>query len=236
MGPAFTRHADCGTRGQTARLPGHGMLRGERTRQAAEGVAAFAALAVLAAQARGGPLGRLDRKLPRVLQGRRTSAGIAAARAVSGLAEPEFIGALLVASAVARWRRGRWWAACAPCVVVPAGAFARRRLSRVIRRERPPEPCWLIKPEGFSLPSKHTTLAVLTAGALISSARGSSRTGQAAPFLTAAVVGASRVYLGVHWPTDILAGWLFAEGWIRLARSATWAEGHIRPSRPAGGR
>ena len=108
----------------------------------------------------------------------------------------------------------------APCLVVPAGAMARRCLSRVIRRPRPPESGWLAKPEGFSLPSKHTTLAALTAGALIST-RGGSRAGQAAPLLTAAAVGASRVYLGVHWPTDVLAGWLFAEGWLRLASAAT---------------
>ena len=108
---------------------------------------------------------------PRVLQGRRSPAGITAARAVSSLAEPEFVSALLVARPSPRGRRGRWWAALAPCMVVPAGAIARRRLSRVIRRARPPESGWLAEPEGFSLPSKHTTLAALTAGALISTPR-----------------------------------------------------------------
>ena len=39
---------------------------------------------------------------------------------------------------------------------------------------------------------------------------------QATPLITAACVGTSRVYLGVHWPADVVAGWLFAEGWLRL--------------------
>jgi len=36
----------------------------------------------------------------------------------------------------------------------------------------------------------------------------------AATLVAAAGVGANRVYLGVHWPADVAAGWLFAEGWL----------------------
>ena len=225
MGPMVTHSPARTTRSKAARVAGpppHSGL----GRQVAAGAAA---LAVLAARAKDGPLGSAERQLPGRLQGRRTPSGIAAARAVSSLAEPGFVSALLAVRALAVWQRDGWQAACVPGLVVGTGAVARRRLSRVIRRSRPPESGWLTEPEGFSLPSKHTALGALTAGALAGGAGGGSRAGQAAPLLAAALVGTSRVYLGVHWPTDVLAGWLFAEGWLRLARAVTEAGQGLGP-------
>ena len=149
---------------------------------------------------------------------RRCPAGTAVARAVSALAEPTVAYPLLAAAGAAR--RDGWRGGCAPCLVVASGAMARRRLSRVIARQRPPAETWLIEPEGFSLPSKHTALAALAAGGVRTRSRRPRpcRTGSAGP-------GRRRRRHQPCLPGRALARGRgrrpapFAEGWLRLTAS-----------------
>jgi membrane-associated phospholipid phosphatase len=178
----------------------------------------FALLAVIAAQPPGRWRDRLDAYITRAVADARVSAAVRAARAVSALAEPcPAAIALAAASAIAARRAGRK-AGCGSLLAVWAGMTARRKLSGLVARPRPPAVLWLAEPEGFSLPSKHTALAGLTAGACVAGLGASRSTSQAAALVAAAGVGASRVCLGVHWPSDVLTGWLFAAGWLDLCR------------------
>lgn len=73
-----------------------------------------------------------------------------------------------------------------------------------------------------SFPSGHAMLSAvvfLTLGVLLARTQGDVRvkTYLLAVAATATmIVGASRVYLGVHWPTDVLAGWAIGTGWALM--------------------
>jgi len=186
-------------------------------RQARGSALAFAGLAVIVARPEHGLIGRLDQAVIRLAENGRNPAAVRAARAVSSLGEPGFVFIPIAAATAIAVRRGGWRQACVPGLTVATGAAVRRVLSRAIARPRPAEAIWLTQPEGFSMPSKHTSLAVLTAGACARCTTTSGLGRHGVPLLVAACVGSSRIYLGVHWPTDVLAALLFAEGWLQLA-------------------
>ena len=166
-------------------------------------------------------LARADRTIFAAVVARRSPAVIAVARAASGLAEPEVIYPLLAAAGLVAARRAGWPQAAVPCLVVAGGAAARGQISRVIARPRPPASEWLSEPEGFSMPSRHTAIAAIAAGAGARALGIDGASRRVAPLLAAAGVGASRVCLGVHWPGDVLAGWVFAEAWLFLTDRVT---------------
>jgi undecaprenyl-diphosphatase len=74
-----------------------------------------------------------------------------------------------------------------------------------------------------SFPSGHSTLSAatfLTLAMLIASLepnRGTKVMVYVLAFALVLSVGVSRVYLGVHWPSDVLAGWCLGAAWALAA-------------------
>ncbi|WP_405721969.1 phosphatase PAP2 family protein [Streptomyces sp. NBC_01537] len=118
--------------------------------------------------------------------------------------------------------RGRLLGAAAALGFLAAGQALRYGVLHVIARPRPPVADWAAPASGYAFPSGHTTTSALAAGllawALLRTLR-PARARVAVVLLTcwALAVGASRVYLGVHWATDVLGGWLFALTLLALA-------------------
>lgn len=96
-------------------------------------------------------------------------------------------------------------------------------LKPLLARARPDIVDRLVQvPESFSLPSGHAanSAAVYGAIALISTVLWWRKRQRRAIWAGAAtlvfLIGLSRVWLGVHWPSDVVAGWLVGAGWTFL--------------------
>ncbi|MFF3517185.1 phosphatase PAP2 family protein [Streptomyces sp. NPDC002573] len=102
-------------------------------------------------------------------------------------------------------------------VIAAAGAaalfsvVASLLLKHLIARPRPDSGLALVQAGGYSMPSTDAALvAGLTVAALFAvrwSSRGRRRAAAAAVVAANLVTGLALVYLGVHWTTDVLAGW-----------------------------
>jgi undecaprenyl-diphosphatase len=114
------------------------------------------------------------------------------------------------------------------CASVLGGLAAGTVLKDVFQRPRPDLVPYSAYASGASFPSGHSMMSAvtyLTLGALL--ARSQERKRLKAYFLLIAIfltlaVGVTRVYLGVHWPTDVLAGWTAGAVWALLC----WLAAH----------
>ena len=130
---------------------------------------------------------------------------------------------LLVFGLIASLRRPR---EAIVLLAASAGGMALTALLKdVFQRDRPPLALHLAPAINASFPSGHATLSAtvyLTLGALTAHFAHRRRVrlyALSAAVVLTIVVGCSRVYLGVHWPTDVLAGWCVGSAWALVCWS-----------------
>ena len=117
---------------------------------------------------------------------------------------------------------GRGRLALVIVIAVGGGTILESALKTAFARARPEESLRLVQVTSFSFPSGHSMLSsvvYLTLGALL--ARTVPRPAQKSFIIGAALglsflVGLSRVMLGVHYPTDVVAGWTLGIAWSLL--------------------
>jgi undecaprenyl-diphosphatase len=119
---------------------------------------------------------------------------------------------MVVFAAWLLWRK-RAWAALVMVVVPPLAGVGSSILKEAFARARPDVVPHLDLVTNLSFPSGHATNAMATyllAALLIAHTRRSLWT--VAAVAVAGMIGASRMLLGVHWPSDVIGGWCWGAG------------------------
>ncbi|MFL6140898.1 MAG: phosphatase PAP2 family protein [Labedaea sp.] len=131
--------------------------------------------------------------------------------------------AVLTAVATGWLARRRDWSDAVLVAVAGSGALILIPVTKgLIGRERPPVASQLLIQMTPAFPSGHALGSLTVVGALTAVALTRLPTRSVRVLFTCAgtlfvlTVGISRLYLGVHWATDVLGGWLLGATWLVL--------------------
>lgn len=140
---------------------------------------------------------------------------------ITALGSKTVLTLVTVIAAMAAWLGQRRRAALEVALAGAGAGLLTLLLKQWVERPRPDLMPWLDEWVGasYSFPSGHAFSAMAIYGALgvilgrLAPTSAAARFTFGASILIAVLVGVSRVYLGVHYPTDVLAGWLAGGTW-----------------------
>lgn len=120
----------------------------------------------------------------------------------------------------------RWFLLAGWTVALAGGGLLNMALKAIFRRTRPISPNPFITAPGWSFPSGHAMGALIAYGMLayvmviLFQGKGARLTVSIAAAL-ALLIGASRMYLGVHYFSDVIAGYVAGIAWLAVCITAT---------------
>lgn len=206
--------------------PGPGARPRGRRRRSALGLATVLLgagfFAVLARALGDGPkLGRADQVFADALHAHVPPAALKVFALLTHLGDTAVLTGLGIGVAVVLLARGWPWLALGWGVAVGGNSVLNHSLKQVFVRARPLDGSGLALAPGFSFPSGHSSGAVVAYGMLAYLALRLLPAKWHLPALLAAVaiafsVGASRVFLRVHFASDVVAGFLSGTAWLTL--------------------
>jgi undecaprenyl-diphosphatase len=165
----------------------------------------------------------LDRPVAAFVAAHRSGALTMVMRLVSSMGGPFVLAMVTVAAGVlAGVLRKSWGPVLVTGVTTAGGSVLTAVFKDVLGRPRPPLADAVAAADGYAFPSGHAAVAVAALGVLafLGTAHLRSWPGRVTAWAAAAVlatlVGISRVYLGVHWTTDVIGGLAFGACWLAV--------------------
>lgn len=128
------------------------------------------------------------------------------------------------------------WTALWLVLTVAVATAVQQGVKAALDRARPVWPDPVDSAHYAAFPSGHAMTATVVCGLLLwllrrhGVGRGLWRAALATAVVSVTGVGLTRVWLGVHWPTDVLGGWLFG---ALMVTAAVAVHRHRHPSAPA---
>lgn len=105
-----------------------------------------------------------------------------------------------------------------PPILVGLANIVNRTIKEIVDRPRPPTATYILNETNPSMPSGHAAGAAALAMCITLLVR---KWWTIAVWLLALIIGLSRIYFGVHWPSDVIVGWIVGAvavllGWFTM--------------------
>ncbi len=166
-----------------------------------------------------------------------TPAGLSAFVWITRIGSPPSMVALAVIGAAVLWYQQRRMVLIAWIAATAGGALLDSGLKMAVHRTRPVYAGAYLHGQSFSFPSGHAMGSIIGIGMLLyvlgmywHPSQSVHRLSVIVGVILIALVGISRIYLGVHYPSDVLGGWAAGAAWAAVCISGVAIARHRHPA------